>query len=98
MGCTAKGARDGNEALVVLRADARPAVMLVDLNMPRVDGVTFFRICDGHAEISTIPRIIVSGQPDAVSLVEVTRSVACLKKPVDAKALQEALAKVAPLH
>jgi CheY-like chemotaxis protein len=96
LGYSASGARDGNDALDYLRREARPALMLVDLNMPRVDGMTFFRICDEHAELSTIPRVIVSGQSDAESLVEVTRSLALIKKPVDPKVLQATLAKHVP--
>lgn len=96
LGYSAGGARDGNDALDYLRREAKPALMLVDLNMPHVDGMTFFRICDEHSELSDIPRVIVSGQSDAESLVEVTRSLACIKKPIDPKVLKDTLDRFMP--
>jgi two-component system chemotaxis response regulator CheY len=48
-------AGDGSEALAVLEAGARPDVILVDWNMPVMDGLTFIkevRACDEYRDIS----------------------------------------------
>ncbi|MFN7944518.1 MAG: response regulator [Blastocatellia bacterium] len=57
-------ARDGAEALSFLsRWDAgetRPAVILLDLKLPRVDGMEVLRQLKTHPEYSTIPVVILT--------------------------------------
>ena len=57
-------ARDGAEALSFLsRWDAgetRPAVILLDLKLPRVDGMEVLRQLKNHPEYSTIPVVILT--------------------------------------
>lgn len=36
-------ASDGDEALAKVKAGARPSVIITDLNMPRMDGITFIK-------------------------------------------------------
>jgi len=57
-------ARDGEEALAwVPRWEAGeqlPAVILLDLNMPRVDGLTVLRELKAHPVLCTIPVVILT--------------------------------------
>lgn len=57
-------ARDGEEALAwIARWEAgepKPAVILLDLNMPRVDGLTVLRELKTHAELQRIPVVILT--------------------------------------
>ncbi|MBU1663909.1 MAG: response regulator [Gammaproteobacteria bacterium] len=57
-------ARDGEEALAwVPRWEAGeqlPAVILLDLNMPRVDGLTVLRELKAHPVLRTIPVVILT--------------------------------------
>ena len=42
-GYTVETAPDGTDALAKVKAGLRPAVILTDLNMPKMDGITFIR-------------------------------------------------------
>ncbi|MEW5770015.1 MAG: response regulator [Pseudomonadota bacterium] len=57
-------ARDGEEALDWiprwLGGEARPAVILLDLNMPRVDGLTVLRELKSHPDLQRIPVVILT--------------------------------------
>src|SRR5690242_21942716 len=54
-------ASDGEEALRALRAGLGPCLILLDLFMPRMDGVEFRRVQRSESAISQIPVIVVSG-------------------------------------
>lgn len=53
---------DGEEALEYLRdhAAARPCVILLDLNMPRMSGTEFMKIAKADDSLRTIPIIVLS--------------------------------------
>ena len=57
-------ARDGEEALAWIprweAGEPRPAVILLDLNMPRVDGLTVLRKLKAHPELHRIPVVILT--------------------------------------
>jgi len=70
-------ARDGAEALTILR-ERRPAVMLLDLVMPNVDGFQLLEICAGDPALREIPIVIISardplGRPIVSSALAVTQ-------------------------
>lgn len=52
-------ARDGREALTIL-ASVRPAVILLDLMMPGMDGWTFRAAQRADARLATIPVVLLS--------------------------------------
>jgi two-component system, chemotaxis family, chemotaxis protein CheY len=59
-GYNALGARHGEEALALLRAGKRPALILLDLKMPVMDG---FEFCDAVAQddrLAEIPIAVVT--------------------------------------
>ena len=80
-GYTTVGAADGIEALERMRS-APPALVFVDLTMPRMDGEDLIRSMKDDALLADIPIAIISGQthalPAAVS-IGTTR----LVKPVE---------------
>lgn len=57
-------ARDGEEALAWLprwiAGEPLPAVILLDLNMPRVDGLTVLRELKTHASLNRVPVVVLT--------------------------------------
>jgi CheY-like chemotaxis protein len=57
-------ARDGEEALEWIprweAGETKPAVILLDLNMPRVDGLTVLQTLKNHPEFCKIPVVILT--------------------------------------
>jgi CheY-like chemotaxis protein len=70
--------RDGAEALDYLyrqgqfanRGGGNPAVILVDLKMPKVDGLEVLRRIKSDAELKTIPVVILTSSREERDLVE----------------------------
>lgn len=71
-------ARDGAEALDYLyrrgqfadRPDGQPVVVLLDLKMPRVDGLEVLRQVKGDPELRTIPIVILTSSRQEQDIVE----------------------------
>jgi len=57
-------ARDGEEALAWIprweAGEPLPAVILLDLNMPRVDGLTMLRELKAHSALQRIPVVVLT--------------------------------------
>lgn len=64
LGYTVTQASDGAEALVLLNAGMRPDVMLVDWNMPVMDGLSFVKTCHARPEWSGIPMMMVTTESE----------------------------------
>jgi len=66
LGVQVKEAGDGAQALEIVRADP-PAVAVVDVNMPGMDGLAFTREvrADARPEIAKIPVVLLTGDPGA---------------------------------
>lgn len=80
-------ARDGDEALRVLRATVRPCVAIVDLVMPRVDGWALLAAVGAEAALRDVPVICsTAGRDDPPSGCH-----AVLRKPFDATQLLAAV-------
>jgi CheY-like chemotaxis protein len=58
-------AADGCAALEQLQAGERPTVILMDLNMPRMDGRELRQRIQGDPRLASIPVITISAAPDA---------------------------------
>jgi two-component system response regulator MprA len=76
-------AADGQEALDELRHGLQPALILLDLMMPRLDGFSFRKEQLLDPRLSRIPVIIFSGHPEVRNYAEVLGAAACFQKPVD---------------
>jgi chemotaxis family two-component system response regulator Rcp1 len=85
--------RDGQEALdYLLRPDRpaggggrRPDLVLLDLNMPRLNGLDVLRQIRAHAELRTVPVLVLttSGRPEDVRQTYAAGANTYIEKPHD---------------
>src|SRR5690349_3947395 len=54
-------ARDGEDALRALREGLAPCLIVLDILMPRMDGIEFRRVQRSDPSMSHIPVVVVSG-------------------------------------
>jgi CheY-like chemotaxis protein len=88
------GAADGQAALNLLADLAdRPAVILLDLMMPIVDGWTFCKVRQGILTLMEIPVITISAASSAGTSAPL-RVEGSIKKPFDADALIELVTRM----
>lgn len=97
-------ARDGVEALDYLyrrgrfagRAEGNPLVVLLDLKMPRVDGIEVLRQVKSDAALKTIPIVMLTSSREEKDLVESYRlgANAYVVKPVDFGQFTDAVGKI----
>jgi CheY-like chemotaxis protein len=81
-------ARDGAEALTLLRWGLRPVVMLVDLMMPRMTGGELLGEMRADRRLAGIPVIVVTASD------QVVEGVTTLRKPLELQALLDAVLDV----
>jgi two-component system chemotaxis response regulator CheY len=62
-------AGDGQEALEVLAGGVRPDVILVDWNMPVMDGLTFIKQCRAHDQYRDIVLMMVTTESEQSNIV-----------------------------
>ena len=94
-------ARDGGEALDYLhrrgefatRPPANPAVIFLDLKMPKVDGLEVLRQIKSDDALNTIPVVILTSSRDETGLAQCYQLGAnsCVVKPVDFQQFAEAI-------
>jgi CheY-like chemotaxis protein len=82
-GYSAAGAADGLEALQHLRSDELPALIFVDLMMPKMDGGALIRTISADTALAHIPIAIISGQLSAEAQMPSPQVIAHLVKPVE---------------
>ncbi len=75
-------AADGLGAFEELNAGLRPALILLDLIMPRMDGEQFLRQLRG-SRFANIPVIVISGHSAAEKKAQELNATSCLMKPVE---------------
>jgi len=93
LGAEVSVARDGREALDIMKQGAKPDVVLCDLLMPRMDGFEFIRELGGGPSSMHPPVIAVSGLASEASRRR-TREAGFeehIKKPFDAAAVVAAV-------
>ena len=91
-GYKAVEAANGKEALARMR-QRRPCVILLDLQMPIMDGLEFRRQQLADAELADVPVICVTGFYDSSDILRST-GVRCFTKPVQLSALLAAIRDV----
>lgn len=78
----------GREALAQIEEGLSPALILLDLRMPDVDGVEFCRILDTMPTVTPRPPVVVlSGDRDACDNTGGLPVERCLLKPIDLEEL-----------
>jgi len=86
---------DGEEALEYLRNESKkkPCVILLDLNMPKMNGVEFLKIAKADETLKKIPVVVLTTSKDKQDIVESFKhSVAgYMVKPTDYKKFVEAI-------
>jgi CheY-like chemotaxis protein len=83
-------AANGLEALEMARRE-RPAVILLDLMMPVMDGQTFRREQLGDATLATIPVVVLSAHAKTAELARELGASTHLMKPFDLDQLLRAI-------
>ncbi len=83
-------ARHGGEALTRVEAE-RPALILLDLMMPVMDGITFARALRTRPAVSDVPIVVISADGNPARAASIG-ALGYLAKPFDVDAL---LAQVA---
>ena len=85
-GYTAVAAKNGRDALGLLRSGVRPRLILLDLRMPVMDGFAFRAAQLSDPALAPIPVVVLSaeGIPEAAERLD---AVAAVEKPVDADEL-----------
>ncbi len=87
-------ARNGLEALQLLRGGERPLAMIIDMYMPIMDGESFCDTCDTEPVFAAIPRIITSVNENNGAYIRRWRATAFLEKPIRAERLLEAILSI----
>ncbi len=86
---------NGEEALDYLRGqgNGKPCVVLLDLNMPRMNGIEFLKIVKVDDELKKIPVVVLTTSKEERDIVESFKlSVAgYIVKPVDYKKFVDAI-------
>ena len=92
-------AEDGEDAWQQLARGLRPAICFCDLRMPRLSGMELLQRVKGHAEINTMPFVLVSSAADraTVDQAAVLGADGYIVKPFQAEQVREHLAAFADL-
>jgi CheY-like chemotaxis protein len=78
-GCAVQEAADGKIALAVLQSDAPPQLILLDLEMPVMNGWDLYAALQKDPALATIPVAVLS----AVAPMRPAGSMHVLNKPID---------------
>ena len=89
-------AADGEEALEHLRHRELPALILLDLLMPRLNGYDFRRAQLADSAWARIPTAILTAHGDFQSMARELGAAAAIRKPVKIEALLEVIGRFLP--
>ena len=91
-------ASDGEEALKYLktRGNEKPCIILLDLNMPKMNGIEFLKVIKTDADLKTIPVIVLTTSKEKRDVIESFELGAAgyMVKPTDYENFVEILGKV----
>lgn len=86
-GYTVVTAINGADALRKLHAGLRPCIILLDLQMPEMDGFEFRRLQLQDPQVESIPIIIYADMVDPQTVAKQLKAAAYVQKPFDLDAL-----------
>jgi two-component system chemotaxis response regulator CheY len=97
-GYTVETAPDGTDGLAKVKAGLKPAVILTDLNMPKMDGITFIRELRKAPGLRFTPILMLTTESQQAKRAEAKAAGASgwLVKPVQPKDLLAVLQQVLP--
>ena len=89
-------ASSANEALDILQHGYRPNLILLDLEMPEIDGWDTYRLLKGISLLEDVPIVIFSSSsnPEHKELAEKMGAVDFINKPCNKNALAERIEKI----
>ncbi len=90
------GAEHGRQALDLLREGARPALILLDLMMPVMNGWQFREAQKADASLAPIPVVVISADAAAAREAVHIGASAFLQKPIDLDELLGTVARYCP--
>jgi DNA-binding response OmpR family regulator len=93
VGYSVEQAEDGAAALAAMRASI-PNAVLLDLQMPRMNGPEFLSACRDDPRLATVPVVVYSGAPADEVTAEQLGARAYLMKPVDLDVLRAVMDRV----
>lgn len=82
MGYFTMTASSGMEALKLIGHGLLPAMMLLDLQMPHMDGEELAMRCNELPQLRSVPKVFVSGSREPEGLLQRTSAKAFLAKPI----------------
>lgn len=88
-------AREGSEGLALARRHC-PKLILLDINMPTMDGFAFRAAQRADRTIQAVPIIVISGRHDVAAIAKQLGAHAWLQKPIDPSRILAAIAGVQP--
>jgi two-component system response regulator MprA len=91
-------AGDGLVALQVLRGGKRPGVILLDLMMPRMDGVEFRSAQRADPELADLPVIILSADARMDEKARAMKVQDAIRKPIDLEQLYRVIERVSKIY
>jgi CheY-like chemotaxis protein len=92
-GYPAHAVAHGAAALAALKAGLRPCLILLDLMMPVMDGVTFRQHQLAEPDLKELPVLVISAGTDLSVHAAALGAVESLRKPLDLDKLLEAVAR-----
>ena len=84
-------ASSGEAALAYLEQSELPLVVLVDLGLPLMDGVTLIHQMRTNTKTRPIPVMVLTGRPEDTELYSALKADAYLRKPLDVETFSSAL-------
>ena len=89
-------ARNGIEAMKKLKENPDVELILLDINMPLMDGITFLGLVKKEEDFKNVPVVMISteGEEDSVANALKTGAIAYIKKPFRQRELFELLDQV----
>ena len=87
-------ASNGHQALSVLHRGPLPHVIVLDIEMPTMDGVDFRLQQRRHPDLAAVPVIIYSSAPHTAALADALQASAYLRKSVDVQVILDTVREV----
>jgi len=76
-------AKDGVDALDKLRRDGHPALILLDMMMPNMDGEAFLKVLRARPDLADALIVVISGNAAVREKANTLHAAACLVKPFE---------------